>query len=237
MPWFWKKGRDCIHLWIEFSVQNVDLRVSRRNNSKILPGGAFVFLCFWLNVYRSVLIPQNLFLLGKFLVARLGRASKKSPLWTAFLRFYNSVKRHCRVVKPFLVCRSKNYFPMFCVVTTVKSSLFLSLYLAWKARILRWFLHFAMAYKVGSSIFCTIGWKFEQWEILTFCTSFEKKAVQYFHSLHFSFEMFNTSTVFISVLRCFFVAYIPFYFLESYFSKIYSVVSTFSLLLWKDHTS
>ena len=71
----------------------------------------------------------------------------------------------------------------------------MSLYLAWKARILRWFLHFAMAYKVGSSIFCTIGWKFEQWEILTFCTSFEKKAVQYFHSLHFSFEMFNTSSL------------------------------------------
>ena len=32
---FGKKGRDCIHHWVKFSIQNVVLRVSRRKNYKI----------------------------------------------------------------------------------------------------------------------------------------------------------------------------------------------------------
>ena len=40
-PDFGKKGHDCIHSWIKFSIQNVVLSVSRRKNSKVFPCGAF----------------------------------------------------------------------------------------------------------------------------------------------------------------------------------------------------
>ena len=36
-PGFSKKGPDCVHLWVKFSIQNVLLRVSRRENSKMFP--------------------------------------------------------------------------------------------------------------------------------------------------------------------------------------------------------
>ena len=32
---FGKKGPDCIHVWVKFSIQNKNLRVSRTKNSKI----------------------------------------------------------------------------------------------------------------------------------------------------------------------------------------------------------
>ena len=37
---FEKKGLDCVHLWVKFSIQNVVLRVSSGKNSKIFPCGA-----------------------------------------------------------------------------------------------------------------------------------------------------------------------------------------------------
>ena len=36
-PDFGKKGPDCIHVGVKFSIQNINLRVSRRKNSKIFP--------------------------------------------------------------------------------------------------------------------------------------------------------------------------------------------------------
>ena len=69
-PDFGKKGPNCVHPWVESSIQNVILRVSRRKSSKTFLCGA-IFLCFWRKVYRSVLIPQNLPCPEKFLVARL----------------------------------------------------------------------------------------------------------------------------------------------------------------------
>ena len=36
-PDFGKKGPDCVHLWVKFSIQNVVLRVSRRKNLKMFP--------------------------------------------------------------------------------------------------------------------------------------------------------------------------------------------------------
>ena len=36
-PDFGKKGPDCDHLWVKFSIQNIVLRVSRRKNSKMFP--------------------------------------------------------------------------------------------------------------------------------------------------------------------------------------------------------
>ena len=31
-----KKGSDCVHLWVKFSIQNVVLRVSRRSKFQIV---------------------------------------------------------------------------------------------------------------------------------------------------------------------------------------------------------
>ena len=53
-PDFGKKGPDCVHLWVKFSIQNVALGVF------FCLRGLYVFLCFWRNVYRSALFPQNL---------------------------------------------------------------------------------------------------------------------------------------------------------------------------------
>ena len=40
-PDFGKKGPNCVHPWVESSIQNVVLRVSRRKSSTIFPWGAF----------------------------------------------------------------------------------------------------------------------------------------------------------------------------------------------------
>ena len=45
VPWFWKKGPNCVHPWVESFIQNVVLGVSRRKNSKFSPAGSF-FLAF-----------------------------------------------------------------------------------------------------------------------------------------------------------------------------------------------
>ena len=45
VPWFWKKGPNCVHPWAKSSIQNIVLRVSRRKSSKIFPAGPF-FLAF-----------------------------------------------------------------------------------------------------------------------------------------------------------------------------------------------
>ena len=41
---FGKKGPDCLHPWLKFSIQNVVLRLSRRKNSKMFPREAFFLL-------------------------------------------------------------------------------------------------------------------------------------------------------------------------------------------------
>ena len=38
--WFWKEGLDCVHLWVEFFIQNVVLKVSTSKISKMFPCGA-----------------------------------------------------------------------------------------------------------------------------------------------------------------------------------------------------
>ena len=40
-PDFGTKGPNCVHSWVESSIQNLVLRVSRRKSSKIFPCGAF----------------------------------------------------------------------------------------------------------------------------------------------------------------------------------------------------
>ena len=39
-----KKGPDCVRHWVKFSIQNIVLRVYRRESSKLFPRGAF-FSC------------------------------------------------------------------------------------------------------------------------------------------------------------------------------------------------
>ena len=49
VPWFWKKDPNCVHLWAEFSIQNVVLRSSRKKSSKMFPCSAlFTFFVFFL---------------------------------------------------------------------------------------------------------------------------------------------------------------------------------------------
>ena len=43
-PDFYKKGPDCVHLWVDcvqLSIQNVVLRASRRKDSRVFPCGTF----------------------------------------------------------------------------------------------------------------------------------------------------------------------------------------------------
>ena len=60
-----EKGSNCLHSWVESSIQNVVSRVSRRKKLQN------VFRMFLTKVYRSALIPQNLPCSEKFLVACL----------------------------------------------------------------------------------------------------------------------------------------------------------------------
>ena len=49
-----KKGPDCAHLWVKFSIDNVVLRVSRRKSAKIFPCGvlfSYVFHEMFITVY------------------------------------------------------------------------------------------------------------------------------------------------------------------------------------------
>ena len=45
--------RDCVHLWVRFSIQNAVLRLSRREKSKILPCGAY-FSCVFDKMFIEV---------------------------------------------------------------------------------------------------------------------------------------------------------------------------------------
>ena len=43
-----KKGPDCVHFWVKFSIQNVILRISKRKKSKM-------FLCFFVFLTKCLL--------------------------------------------------------------------------------------------------------------------------------------------------------------------------------------
>ena len=53
VPGFWKKGPDCIHLCVKFSIQNVVLRISRTKKFQIFPCGAS-FSCVFDEVFIEV---------------------------------------------------------------------------------------------------------------------------------------------------------------------------------------
>ena len=60
-PDFIKKGPDCVHLWVKFSIENVNLRVITSKISEMFSCELLflVFLCFWWNVYRRALVSPT----------------------------------------------------------------------------------------------------------------------------------------------------------------------------------
>ena len=62
-----KKGPECVHLWVKFSIQNVVQEYLGEKASKCFLQSHFL-LWFWWNVYWSVLVPWNLPFPEKFLV-------------------------------------------------------------------------------------------------------------------------------------------------------------------------
>ena len=56
-PEFGKKSPDCIHHWVEFSIQDVVLRVFRIKNSKTFPCGAS-FPCVFEEMFFKVQYSQ-----------------------------------------------------------------------------------------------------------------------------------------------------------------------------------
>ena len=50
---FGKKGPECAHLWVQFSIKNVALRWEKKPQK--VPLCSLFFLCFWQNVYWSIL--------------------------------------------------------------------------------------------------------------------------------------------------------------------------------------
>ena len=70
-PDFWNEGHDCSHIWVKFFIQNVVLRLSKREKPKMFPCGAsfLVFLMkFVSKCPRSTNLPPPP---EKFLVAHL----------------------------------------------------------------------------------------------------------------------------------------------------------------------
>ena len=51
--WPWKERPDCVHLWVQFSIQNVALRVFRRKKSKMFSCGAS-FSCVFDEMFLKI---------------------------------------------------------------------------------------------------------------------------------------------------------------------------------------
>ena len=60
---FGKKGPDCVHLWLKFSIQNIVSKVSRRKTSKMFPYGTS-FSCVFDKIFIKVPQSHNFRYLG-----------------------------------------------------------------------------------------------------------------------------------------------------------------------------
>ena len=78
MPWFWKKDPNCVHPWVESSIQSVALGVSRGKSSKTFPSGAF-FLVLLTKSLSKCLSSTNFPCPKKFLVSHLDRYQGTGP--------------------------------------------------------------------------------------------------------------------------------------------------------------
>ena len=59
-PDFGKKGSDCVHLWVKFSIQSAALRVSRRKNSKMFPCKAS-FSCVFVEIFIEMVNSTTIY--------------------------------------------------------------------------------------------------------------------------------------------------------------------------------
>ena len=87
---------------LNFPIQNIVLRISKRKNSKKYSLQGLFFLCFWQNVYRSAVIPTSL--------------TWKISSWAPALRHYSFCKMfHLNWKCSECVCRDNN--AVICAVT------------------------------------------------------------------------------------------------------------------------
>ena len=104
---FRKKGPDCVHPYVKFTIQNVVLRVSKRKNFNIFP--CLFFWNFWQNVYQSALISRNLPCPKKFLVAPLIINAAFSSTWLCvglgFMKTFVIFLKSSFVTKQFNIVR------------------------------------------------------------------------------------------------------------------------------------
>ena len=79
---------------------------------------------------------------------------------------------------PYFSNRTKwnQHFRTTCI--KIDSVIYLALCLVWMVRMLGQFLYFIIVFKVESLMFCTMGSKFEYWEILTFFNFFAKEQLK-----------------------------------------------------------
>ena len=60
-PDFIKKGPDCVHLWVNSSMQNVVLRVFKRKISELFPYGAFFLVERPQTIYYMIHIQNSVY--------------------------------------------------------------------------------------------------------------------------------------------------------------------------------
>lgn len=75
VSWFPKKGSDCDHLWIKLFIENVVLRLYKREKLQNVSLCSLFFLCSWRNVYWSALFYENSPALNKFCLRASTQAS------------------------------------------------------------------------------------------------------------------------------------------------------------------
>ena len=92
---FWeRKGPDCVHQWITFFVQNVVLRLIRRENSKMFSCRVFFSYVFGKNVYESALVPLPWTIFGCTPAFRQYSFSKTLRL-KCFTLFFRLIQAPC----------------------------------------------------------------------------------------------------------------------------------------------
>ena len=83
VSWFSKIGLNCVHLWVESSVQNLVLRVSRKKSSKMFPCKSFslVFLKKRLSKCPNFTKPPLLWKITRWTPEYLNIRSSRSQMF------------------------------------------------------------------------------------------------------------------------------------------------------------
>ena len=141
-PGFRKKGPDCAHLWVKFSIQSVVLRVSRKKISKMLPCGvsfscvfdeclskcssstnhllqSFALKHFWLCI-----CPQTLLFLQKRSILNVWQCCEYVFVWQLLSNFYSADLILCTTSDTFRILAYSTpgffgYMPTYPIIFTV----------------------------------------------------------------------------------------------------------------------